>query len=388
MRNYTNIHEKKQQTASNLIAAQFATNKSNFYHQDNRPHSVIQKKQVDELGKKFNQLPLQKKENNTGLPNQLKLGIENLSGHSMDDVKVHYNSNKPAQLNALAYAQGTDIHIASGQEKHLPHEAWHIVQQKQGRVKPTAQLKGQYINDNRALEKEADVMGGKANTSVSQLKQRENTFQRLVKQNSTPTRSDKIVQRILNFSIGDTENLERVKALFNQAYMVGLQPEHPEGGLIFTAGVANRFGQVVYTITEANRSIAHDGIGAHLIGKIIDDGNVNIYFGEDRNDASPTNPDASDRGESSGGQIFLATDCTAIQLIHELIHTYHFAFDAWTAAQKNEQVTTGRGDERESAEEVSTTGIGAWRHFALTENAFRERMGLPFRDRYAGWEEP
>jgi len=50
---------------------------------------------------------------------------------------VHYNSDKPAQLQAHAYAQGTDIHLASGQEKHLPHEAWHVVQQKQGRVKPT-----------------------------------------------------------------------------------------------------------------------------------------------------------------------------------------------------------------------------------------------------------
>jgi hypothetical protein len=47
-------------------------------------------------------------------------GIENLSGFSMSDVKVHYNSDKPAQLQAHAYAQGTDIHLASGQEKHLP----------------------------------------------------------------------------------------------------------------------------------------------------------------------------------------------------------------------------------------------------------------------------
>jgi len=52
----------------------------------------------------------------------------------MDDVKVHSNSDKPAQINAHAYAQGTDIHPASGQEKHFPHEAWHVVQQKQGRV--------------------------------------------------------------------------------------------------------------------------------------------------------------------------------------------------------------------------------------------------------------
>lgn len=104
---------------------------------------------------------IQKKENKTGLPDNLKSGIENLSGNSMDDVKVHYNSDKPAQLHAHAYAQGTDIHLASGQEKHLPHEAWHVVQQKQGRVKPSMQMKGAKINDHVGLEKEADMMGAK-----------------------------------------------------------------------------------------------------------------------------------------------------------------------------------------------------------------------------------
>ncbi|MEQ9405972.1 MAG: DUF4157 domain-containing protein [Cyclobacteriaceae bacterium] len=83
----------------------------------------------------------QRKPNNTGLPDNLKSGIENLSGHSMDDVKGHYNSSRPAQLQAHAFAQGNQIHLASGQEKHLPHEAWHVVQQKLGRVKPTMQLK-------------------------------------------------------------------------------------------------------------------------------------------------------------------------------------------------------------------------------------------------------
>nr|WP_165021231.1 DUF4157 domain-containing protein [Dysgonomonas sp. ZJ279] len=101
-------------------------------------------------------------ENRTGMPDNLKSGIESLSGFSMDDVRVHYNSSKPAQLQALAYAQGTDIHVAPGQEQHLPHEAWHVVQQKQGRVEPTMQLQGVNVNDNEGLEKEADVMGGKA----------------------------------------------------------------------------------------------------------------------------------------------------------------------------------------------------------------------------------
>lgn len=117
----------------------------------------------------------QKKANNTGLPNNLKTGIEHLSGYAMDDVKVHYNSSKPAQLNAHAYAQGTDIHLASGQEKHLPHEAWHVVQQKQGRVKPTKQLKSKInINDDEVLEKEADVMGAKAILSNTQMHKKGN----------------------------------------------------------------------------------------------------------------------------------------------------------------------------------------------------------------------
>jgi len=101
--------------------------------------------------------------NNTGLPDQLKSGIESLSGLSMDHVRVHFNSAQPAQLNALAYAQGSDIHLAPGQERHLPHEAWHAVQQAQGRVRPTIQMAGGLaVNDDAGLEREADVMGAKA----------------------------------------------------------------------------------------------------------------------------------------------------------------------------------------------------------------------------------
>ncbi len=107
--------------------------------------------------------PAQRKENKTGLPDNLKSGVESLSGLAMDDVKVHYGSSKPAELQAHAYAQGTDIHVAPGQEKHLPHEAWHVAQQKQGRVKPTMQLKETVpVNDDAGLEKEADMMGDKA----------------------------------------------------------------------------------------------------------------------------------------------------------------------------------------------------------------------------------
>ncbi len=107
--------------------------------------------------------------NLTGMPSQLKSGVEALSGMDMSDVRVHRNSDKPAQLNALAYAQGNEIHLGPGQEQHLPHEAWHVVQQRQGRVQATMQMAGVGVNDDVGLEEEADVMGGRAESGLVQL---------------------------------------------------------------------------------------------------------------------------------------------------------------------------------------------------------------------------
>lgn len=98
-----------------------------------------------------------------GLPAPLQQGLEALSGLAMHDVRVHRNSDKPAQLQAHAYAQGRDIYLAPGQERHLAHEAWHIVQQKQGRVSPNRQMPaGVGVNDDPGLEQEADRMGARA----------------------------------------------------------------------------------------------------------------------------------------------------------------------------------------------------------------------------------
>jgi len=105
----------------------------------------------------------------SGLPANLKQGIEALSGMAMNSVKVHYNSAQPAQLNAHAFARGSDIHLGPGQEQHLPHEAWHVVQQAQGRVPATVQARaGMPLNDDAGLEQEADVMGAKAMQASAQ----------------------------------------------------------------------------------------------------------------------------------------------------------------------------------------------------------------------------
>lgn len=189
--------ENKSPLSSNDAAAKTNQEKATFQLQDNRPEAIAQRKLQNNINgsapvtqqkalqdKINNSAPvvaqreeiqkitagtIQRVENKTGMPDQLKSGIENLSGMSMNDVKVHYNSPKPATLQAHAYAQGSNIHLGPGQEKHLPHEAWHVVQQKQGRVKPTLQMKkGVHINDDKGLEKEADVMGQKAVTSKTE----------------------------------------------------------------------------------------------------------------------------------------------------------------------------------------------------------------------------
>ena len=107
--------------------------------------------------------PIEVEERAAGLPGPLRTGIERLSGFSMDDVRVYRNSSRPAMFRAQAYTLGTEIHIAREQERHLAHEAWHVVQQKQGRVgAANAQIRGTAVNDEAGLEREADEMGERA----------------------------------------------------------------------------------------------------------------------------------------------------------------------------------------------------------------------------------
>lgn len=127
------------------------------------PTAVSQRKERHAATLEDNRTPTEQRQpNKTGLPDNLKSGMENLSGMSLDHVRVHYNSAKPATVQAHAYAQGSNIHLASGQEKHLPHELGHVVQQAQGRVAATTSVAGMAVNDSPTLEHEADMLGARA----------------------------------------------------------------------------------------------------------------------------------------------------------------------------------------------------------------------------------
>lgn len=133
------IQENKSVSVSNT-SSQKQNTASTFQFVENRPEAIQRRRLqqvLDNSPKPRRQLSyrpwqiiilnnsLQKKanpesgqgKNNTNLPDNLKSGIEDLSGYSMDNVRVHYNSNQPAQLQAHAYAQGTDIHLGQGQCK-------------------------------------------------------------------------------------------------------------------------------------------------------------------------------------------------------------------------------------------------------------------------------
>ena len=107
----------------------------------------IQKKKADHV---------EKHDDRTGIPNSMKLYAEKKFGSSLDDVKVHYNSEKPSRFNALGYTQKNDVYLGPGQEKHLMHELCHVIQQKRGVVKPTAAEGGYAVNDSADLEREAE----------------------------------------------------------------------------------------------------------------------------------------------------------------------------------------------------------------------------------------
>lgn len=109
-----------------------------------------------EVIQKAEERPKQRGPNLTGIPTQMKLDFEQRSGLSFDDVRVHYNSDKPRKIRALAYTQIPQVHIGPGQERHLRHELGHVVQQKNGIVSPTLLINGGRICTNPDFEKRAD----------------------------------------------------------------------------------------------------------------------------------------------------------------------------------------------------------------------------------------
>lgn len=102
------------------------------------------------------------------LPGALLAKMEKAFGADFSAVRVH-EGPQPARIGALAFTTGTDIYFAQGRyqpdtvrgQQLLGHELAHVIQQRQGRVRPMGDAALAVVQD-RALEAEADRLGLRA----------------------------------------------------------------------------------------------------------------------------------------------------------------------------------------------------------------------------------
>lgn len=90
---------------------------------------------------------------------QLTNGQVDLHASGAKVQETSQNDPRLKNVGARSLAAGGQALI--GDKRDRGHEIWHLAQQAQRRVQPTTTVNGQAVNDNPALEKEADVMGAK-----------------------------------------------------------------------------------------------------------------------------------------------------------------------------------------------------------------------------------
>ena len=108
----------------------------------------------------------QTSETSQSLPSNVQGQMESNLQADFSSVKIK-ESEKATQAGALAYTQGDEITFAPGKfqphnqegQELLGHELTHVLQQRSMNIPTTKQQKGLSINDDPALEQQADQMG-------------------------------------------------------------------------------------------------------------------------------------------------------------------------------------------------------------------------------------
>lgn len=89
-----------------------------------------------------------------------------LRPEALAGLSVHPDSPRARTLGAVAFTQGEQIHVAPGHwaphsaagRELIGHEIAHVLQQRSGRVPAIARVAGRALNDDPALEAEADTL--------------------------------------------------------------------------------------------------------------------------------------------------------------------------------------------------------------------------------------
>ncbi|MGB1322909.1 MAG: eCIS core domain-containing protein, partial [Vibrio gallaecicus] len=191
------------------------------------------------------------------IPINFKSKLEAKSGIDLSEVKIHYNSLKPRKIGASAYTQGKNIYIAPNQEKHIPHESWHCVQQIQGRVKPTFKYGNNLVNNDIRLEKEADSVSQElcsynvdSQRNTARIKPNFNTRKQVIQRREIDDKESKsnslkhLISGIVRDNIGDQGFKKHLKiiALELQALAIG-GSIHGGPNRLSALGIGNAFNQ-------------------------------------------------------------------------------------------------------------------------------------------------
>ncbi len=177
-----------------------------------------------------NALPEQPEASGPSMPDRVRVKMERALGADFSKVKIHANSPQAAKLDARAYTQGNDIHFSarayrpftrSGQEL-LAHELAHVVQQRQGNVKPSIEVNHRPINDDPALETEADSIGRSVSTGQFNIRSALPRAHSLGSAGITGPQSQPVIQRVGGVKFGIRE-AEREGLRDSEAYQAFAQ---------------------------------------------------------------------------------------------------------------------------------------------------------------------
>ncbi|GAA5033327.1 hypothetical protein GCM10011506_25410 [Marivirga lumbricoides] len=274
------------------------------------------------MGRNMNRFeqPQQSSSTKGGLDKAVQAKMEKAFQSDFSDVNITQNSSEATNMGALAFTQGNDVHFAPGQynpgtsegQELIGHELTHVIQQKQGRVKATTQAKGVVVNDDPALENEADVMGKKAASGehvIVQKKSKSEVVQKAsipsifpneeVKKRYLDNTRERILQAYTNFSSAITECKAEIKDAAEKVPSVaGLLIEVSMGFLIPGAGkllsrmvnnIPNRAPDIAYNLALAVQNEKITGPILGVIGGEAKKGLQDLLISEARKDAVSQN---------------------------------------------------------------------------------------------------
>jgi hypothetical protein len=234
------------------------------------------------------------------------IAAENSTPEEEAPKKAKKPSGASIQKKAANSALSNNTQVVLGQERYVPHEAWHVVQQKQGRVKPMIQMAGIAANDSGDLETYANMMAdrafagrvglaqGKINPRPLQLKPFHQVVQRSLDENGYTMPEDER-EDLDGFLTG---NGFVMPFACTEANYAQLQLEH--------AALLNLIGEDDQVEVDSNEGLAYQALVDHA-------NDVNLVAGNDGWNAAVTA--GADGFEAAPGLGDLAAQNAAAQVV-------------------------------------------------------------------------